>query len=419
MKNNVSKFFTSQFFDYLLVYLLIATSGIMFFYRNDEHIVLGFILGAVIFFMRKIKMDPAFFLIMLLFLAIEMLQMTYFNTYSPVSAMGTIARLGFAYFVIKITNKNFINIYINIIYYTAIISLFFYLLTFQSEITKFIIKNIAVYFQPIFPLPGHMNYAYSPNIIVYNYNYEHVAWFRNVGPFWESGAFGVYLNIALLFNLVRNKNIFNRINLVLLVSIFTTVSTAAYLALFFFITAYYLTRKDIKYKIVYIVLAGAVSLYGFFALPFMQEKIQQNIANSDTTTKSRFGSAKADLKVFQMSPVFGLGRTEKIKEKMSKKLGVTAHRNNGITGLLSSYGIIIFLFYFISYYYSIIKYVKRYYKYSNYHLIAQILLFTIFLIGFSQRIFLFPFFYSLTFLHLIDYEPSTNKSANNSLYLEN
>ncbi len=404
MSERLYKFFQHSFFDYLLVYMLIATSGIMFFYKNDENVVLSFLLAAFVFFMRRKKLDPAFFLVIGLFVAVEALQMTYFNNISIISTIGSIAKLGLAYFVVRVADKKFINIYIKILYYSAIISLFFYFLTFDSGITNFIIKNIAVHFKPIFSLPSNLRYAYSPNLIVYNYNYEHVAWFRNVGPFWESGAFGVYLNFALMFNIIQNKNIFNKVNLILLITIGTTLSTAAYLALFFFVFGYYMLRKDIKYKLVYIVLAGSLSLYGFFTLSFMQDKIEQSIADSDDNTKNRFGSAKVDLQVFSMSPVFGLGRTEKIKDQVSRKLGVLSHRNNGITGLLSSYGIIVFLFYFVSYYFSFLRYIKYHYKFSNAQLVAFLFLFTVFLIGFSQRIFLYPFFYSLTFAYLVKYD---------------
>jgi len=35
--------------DYLLVFMMIATSGIMFFYKNDEYIIIGFLISAILF----------------------------------------------------------------------------------------------------------------------------------------------------------------------------------------------------------------------------------------------------------------------------------------------------------------------------------------------------------------------------------
>jgi hypothetical protein len=383
----------------------------MFFYKNDEFIFMGVLLGGLLFLERKNKIEPFFIGVLAIFFVAEVLQMTFYENYKFTTLLGTLARLMFAYFAVKLTGKNFIPVFIKILYFTAIISLVFYLLTFATGITSFILRNIAPIFKPVFSLPATMRYAYSPNIIVYNYNYEHMAMFRNVGPFWESGAFGVYLVIALIFNMIREKNLFTRINMVFLVSIITTFSTATYLALFFFLTGYYLIRKDVKYKFIYILLAGSVSIYGYFSLTFMQDKILQNIASSNETTKSRFGSAKADLKVFSMSPVFGLGRTEENKIMVSRKLHVLQHRNNGVTGLLASYGLIIFVLYFISYYHSIKRYLFTFYELSNYKDVSYVVLFTIFIIGFSQRIFLLPFFYSIIFLHLVDFGTRQGKQA--------
>ncbi len=405
MFNRINRFFYHPFVEYLVVYLLIATSGIMFFYKNDEYTVIGFLIGGLVFFARKKKLHPFFILTLVLFLSIELLQMTYFGSSNFITSIGTIAKLGLAYFAVVITGKNFADRYIKILYVSAIISLFFYGLTFIPGTTSIMMFKVAPLFKPIFSISS-FRYAYSANIIVYNYNYEHVLMMRNVGPFWESGAFGVYLGIAIMLNLIRDKNIFNKINLVLFITILTTVSTAAYLALFFFMFAYYLTRRDVKYKLAYIFIVGALSMYGFFTLPFMQEKIEQNIASSDSTTKSRFGSAKADIQVFQMSPFFGFGRTEKNKQMISKRLGVLDHRNNGVTGLLASYGIIIFLFYFGSYFHSFVSYSREHYDFSNYRTVALIFILTILLIGFSQRIFLYPFFFALMFMHIIKYDPN-------------
>jgi len=400
--NRLTHFLSAKAFDYIIVYLLIATSGIMFFYKNDEYIFLGFLLGGILFLSRKNKMDAPFLGILFIFLVAEVLQMTYYENYKLTTLFGTIARLTFAYFTVKVVGKNFIPVYVKILHVTAIISLVFYLLTFSPGITSFILRNIAPMFKPLFSLPQTLRYAYSPNIIVYNYNYEHVAMFRNVGPFWESGAFGVFLVVALMFNMVTDKNLFSKTNLVFLIALVTTFSTAAYLALFFFLLGYYLIRNDVKYKYIYLVLAGMISIYGFFSFSFMQEKIEQNIANSDETTKSRFGSAKADFKVFAMSPVFGLGRTEENKAMVSKKLNVLQHRNNGVTGLLASYGIVIFVIYFLSFYSSFKRYLA-FQQLANYRAVSVVILFTIFTIGFSQRIFLLPIFYSMMFVSLVDF----------------
>ena len=408
--NKLKSILSHQFFDYGLTYMIIALSGIMYFYKNnDEYTILGCMVSSLIFIVRKKKIDNFFYVIILLFAAIEYLQMTWYGIYSFKSLIGNLLKLTFVYLSVKIVYDRYIELYIKIMVFSAIVSYFFYLLTYVPGTTNFIVKNICPIFKPLFPLPSTLRYSFSPNIIVYNYNYEHVFLFRNVGPFWESGAFGTYLNFALMFNMIREKNLFSRTNIIIIVAIISTFSTACYLAMFFFVFSYYLTRKDVKYKVLYIMLAGTVSVYSFFSLSFMQEKIEENIANSDETTKSRFGSAVADIKVFSMNPMLGIGRSFENRERISRKLNVLPHRNNGVTGLLADYGILIFIFYFASIYYSFKRYVRDHYQFSNIGMVTWVMFANIIIMGFAQRFFLFPFAYSLLFLHLINFKKKENE----------
>jgi len=395
-------FFEHLFFDYMLVYLLIATSGIMFFYRNDEYIPIGFMLSAFVFLMRKRQFDGFFWFTMVIFVSLEVLILTWFPKGDLMTLFGTIVRVGFAYFTVRAVGPKFIRVYVNILVVSALISFVFYLLTFYPPITNAIISKVAVYFKPIFEL-NERRYAYTPNIIVFNYNPDHVRWFRNSGPFWESGAFGVYLNIALLFNLVVEKKLFSRKNIILIIALLTTISTGGFLSLFFFLFTYFMLRKDVRYKYIYIIVVGVVAVYGFFNMSFMEDKILQNIKVSGYNTHSRIGSAVADLKVFQLSPYIGTGRSLANRSDLSLSVGSAEHRNNGVTGFLSEYGIFMFLFVFGSYWYSFKKYVKYHYRFPNVNSLAWGMFITLIIIGFSQRIFMFPFAFSLMFVHLLDF----------------
>jgi hypothetical protein len=390
------------YIDYLLVYLLLASSGMMFFYRNEEYIVIGFVLSALLFLLRKRQFDVFFGLVIGIFICLEVLILTWFPKGEITTMLGTIIRVGFAYFTVRSVGEKFVKIFINIMVFLALVSFLFYGLTFFTPITKFIVSKIAVYFQPIFEL-NDRRYGYTPNIILYNYNPDHVAWFRNSGPFWESGAFAVYLNIALLFSSVVEKNIFTRKNLILIIALFTTISTGGLLSLFFFLFAYFMLRKDVKYKYIYILIVGVVAVYGFFNLSFMEEKISQNIRVSGYNTHSRIGSAVTDLKVLSMTPYFGTGRSQANRSALSLSVGSAEHRNNGVTGYLSEYGVFMFLFTFGAFWYSFKKYVNHYYQFPKTNSLAWVMLITLMIIGFSQRIFMFPFAFSLMFVHLIKF----------------
>jgi len=395
-------FFENAFFDYMLVYLLIATSGIMFFYRNDEYIPIGFLMSLFIFLMRKRQFDGFFWLAIVLFVSLEVLLLTWYPKGSIMTLFGTILRVGFAYFTVRAVGPKFIRVFVNIMVVTALISFVFYLLTFYQPITNAIISKVAVHFKPIFEV-NERRYGYTPNIIVFNYNPDHVRWFRNSGPFWESGAFGVYLNIALLFNLVAEKSLFSRKNLILIIALLTTVSTGGFLSLFFFLFTYFMLRKDVKYKYIYIMMVGVIAVYGFFNLSFMEDKILQNIRVSGYNTHSRIGSAVTDLKTLQLNPFIGTGRTLANRSELSLSVGSAEHRNNGVTGFLSQYGIFMFLFVFGCFWYTFRKYVKYHYHFPNVNSLAWGMFITLLIIGFSQRIFMFPFAFSLMFVHLLDF----------------
>jgi hypothetical protein len=382
--------------DYILGFLLIATSGIMFFFRNDEYIILGFMAGALLFYLRGHKIGNTLLMTAFLFVLIELIQMVVFNNFSVKTTIGTLAHICFAYFVVKLLNYKFMDIYIKILYFITLVSFFFYLLLFIPGATNFIITKFTPYFQPVFKV-SDIFYIYTPNIIIYNYNPDHYVFYRNCGPFWESGGFAIYLVIALIFNTYATGRLAEKKNIVFAIGILTTVSTAGYLALFFFVFGYYLLSSNVRFKVLYIILFAMIAVPLYLRLDFLNRKILASVNMAETTTTSRFGSALADLKLVTARPFIGYGR------KMENRYGTTLfirdlmHRNNGVTNLLTSYGLPMFIIYFVWYYMSF-RNLDRLYKNKA----AIVFLFTIIILGFSQRIFTYPFFYSFLFLRIID-----------------
>lgn len=382
--------------DYALAFILIATSGFMYFFRNDEYVILGFLFSAFLFYFRGLKIGGPLIITAFLFFLIEIIQMVAFNNFTLKTSIGTVIHLCFAYFAVKLLNYKFTDTYVKILYYITLISFFFYLLLFIPGVTTFIITDITPYFKPLFKV-SDVHYIYTPNIIVYNYNRDHYLLFRNCGPFWESGAFAIYQIIAMVFNTYATGKIIEKKNLVFTVGILTTVSTVGYLTLFFFFFGYYLLSNNIRYKLLYIILIVLVTVPLYLRLDFLNQKVMASVDLAESTTTSRFGSALADLRLIKAKPIIGYGR------KMENRYGTTQyshklmHRNNGVTNLLTSYGIPLFILYFTWYYFSF-KNLDRLYNRN----VAPVFLATIILLGFSQQIFTYPFFYSLLFLRIID-----------------
>jgi hypothetical protein len=402
--------FENIYIDYLLAFLIVASSGIMFFYRNDEYIILGMLISGAYFIYKRKKVGMTFIFLFVLFTCIEFLQMGYFNNYNFKSLVGSLGKIVLAYMVIKLLNKKFITYFINIIYFFALVSFVFYGLTYIPSITNFIVYKICPYFKPLFPIPFSSAYPYTPNIILYNYNPDHVLMMRNSGPFWESGAFAIYLIMAGMLNTFKEGKILNKKNIVFLIACITTYSTACYLALFFYVGGYIIFSSRVKYKLLYITLAGTISIWAFFSLDFMEEKIKGNMELAGETTTSRFGSAAADFKLLSKSTFIGYGKSNRNRYGTDTFNHDEMHRNNGLTYLLTTYGVFVFFIYF---YFDYVGMRRLNYIYDKNNKYAIVCLGTLVLLSFSQKILMLPFFFCMLFLKILE-EEDEDEAENNT-----
>jgi hypothetical protein len=382
----------SKILNYTLVFLLVATSGITYFYYNEQYIVIGLILSVLIAFSRGTleELDLKFFLILLLFMIWQIFQGFYFENFTIKSLIGTFVRFAFAYLVIKTVGHKLIPIYINLIVFFSIISLLVYVAFFFPSLTNQLVAHAIK--SPLFPLKDQ-TYAFTPNYILVTFNqYQQL---RNSGPFWEPGAFAVFLNVAILFNVMSNKKLFDKKNILFIISIATTLSTAGYLALFFIITLIYLIVNPSLKKV--LILAPMVVFFTIFIInmSFLLPKIKDNVIIAENDNTSRFGSAYSDYQLIYKNPIIGYGKDIQNKFGTSIWNLKKMHRNNGITNFMTEWGLVIFVFYFANCKKSFNN-ICLYYQ-SNKNL-SIVMLITILLSGFSEAIFQYTFFYSLMFL---------------------
>lgn len=376
-----------------LVFTLIAVSGIEFFYRSQEYILISFIISFLAFLYYKRKINGNFLFVIALFFIIEIFQYTVHGGFNLRTFSGTYIRLFYAFTVLAVVGNLFFRYYVNVLYFLSLTGLIFYVLSFIPGAEGFyntlgqLIKN------PFAVEEGF--YKSNPNIIIYNFHEVLFTDRRNSGAFWEPGAYAVFLMIALIFNQIYEKDIWSKRNIVFIICLLTTLSTSGFLA--FFIFLFYINfralNKNILYAFVFLLFIGS-SFYLYQDIPFLAEKIEQNINLADETTTSRFGSAKADFESFRKSPIVGFGRAG-AKNDFDNKFDITQHRNNGIFNLLSVYGLPLTLVYFFLIFLSFVK-IQMNYGFAK---IFAICAFTIILVhGFSHGLFLKPFFYAFLFL---------------------
>ena len=381
--------------DYILVYLLIANSGIPFFYPYIEFKVINFIIVLLAFLFRRKTLDKFLLIYLLFFLVMVLGQFFIFNIFAYKDYLTIIVRIFIAYFTIKTVLIKFFKIYVNIIYFFAVVSFFFYIPSIIIPgFVDFIVK-ISPYFNP--PFNDILKNAYH-QVILFSFP-PVIDVYRNSGPFWEMGTFGGFLNISIIINTVMKGVLFEKKNLVMIAALLTTLSTTNYIALFLFITVYFVfIEKKINSLIITLPLL-VIFITVFIKADFLQNKVISQVNEVNKYYKAgkvgnRFVSAIVDLKGFLEHPIFGIGRGE-IREKTYSRF--EEHRSNGLATYLADFGIIFFLFYFSNMYLSFFRFCRLY---EQHRFLSYVALIILMLIGFSEEYYNFPFFYALTMLHL-------------------
>lgn len=148
---------------------------------------------------------------------------------------------------------------------------------------------------------------------------------RNMGMFWEPGAYQTFINLALLFEILKER--INKKDIILYsVTILTTYSTAGYLGLVLIITIMFLKQNiDINKKIVFMILIAGVLGLCYFS-PTINSFLFASSRNGQSTVFGKiinyFGTGNSStlhsadvrynaifevLKAFFEKPFFGYG----------------------------------------------------------------------------------------------------------------
>lgn len=349
-----------------------------------------------VFIYRKCRI-PFFIVKLLLFvITLLMLQAIKFSFLPYGTYIGIILKIIFAFFALEILKKNFIPYYVNIIYFFTILSFFFYFSSYIPALRNIIDLKLSPLFKNPF-IDYSSGYKIWPNVIVYTSNPDgYDLLLRNSGPFWEPGAFAGFLVIGLIFNFLQTKNIWHKKNLVLMTGLVTTLSTTGILALFVIIAGYLLSNQRLILKVITLPILLLLGFVGFNSVDFLGSKVTEKMDIENAEYNTRFKSAVLDIEDTMENPILGLGRNIKTRFK-GETDPVKIHRNNGVTDVMASMGLMAFFlyFYFIFYSFSWLCKVNNFNNEFAYYAIILIIM-----IGFSEGYFFRPFFYSLTMLHV-------------------
>lgn len=326
--------------DSILVYLLIATSGIPYFVGSYLLLPFSLLFAIYIGFNRSIKLidNRLVAILLIILLLVNLRELVYGYIPSLYENLVVILKYSFPYIVLKILTYDFMARYIKVMYYIALSSLiFFFSFYLLPELQTFFTNSIAPYFEIS---TKDRFYKYAPNFILYTINGTE----RNSGPFWEPGGFVVFLVIALIFHLFQKKNLFEKQGIVLIMALITTFSTAGYVALFFILLAYAFTIKKKIYTYMLIPVMVIISINAYQELEFLQSKINSHLStiqgNYEGRVANRFTSILIDLDKIINNPILGN------PIESDTEYTIYSHRNNGLSSMAVSYGLVYFIIYF-------------------------------------------------------------------------
>lgn len=408
MLNKIKNISISDRIDYILIYLLLAISGNHAFDENIIFILMVFFLSVIMFFIRKRTVDILFSGLVLVLTFILLTQALIFDFFPEMTLFGFYVRILIAYFILKVIGRSFIEKLVKVMIFLALISFMFFILiniipSFPSAMKSFALESteyvepstnyfVASYYTPLF------TFRYMP--------YNPISFVRNPGMFWEAGAFGGYLIVVFMLNIMRTGIFLNKQNFVFILGILTTASTASFVALMAISFFYLLTSS--KYKLLKTILLPIVSILGFFMftyLDFLGAKIEDKLRLAEdpsvvyTTTSSRFVDALRDMEAFKGHELLGRGINKETRfTKMDKQSGYKI-RTNGFTDHLVRFGGIFFIITFILMYYSFYSIIKYFDNINKLFAIYSILI--IFLILQSETYFKLPFFWTLLMFYSV------------------
>jgi hypothetical protein len=394
--------------DYVILFLLVAQTSMPFFI-GDEFLVANFVLSLALFIYRRKTFDYFISLYAFTFLLIFVAQSLFFKVYELNVIMGYLLRILYAYLTIKLVGRHVARYYVNIIYFFTIISFIFYFpsLLFQEQALS-ILQSVSKLIEPF-----QLHESGRHHILIYTFGEAYgegsgleglgISIERNSGPFWEPGGFGVFLILALIFQIIHGETLLSKRNRIFILAIITTLSTGAFICLFLLAIFYFATIKSPK-MVLYSLTLIVVSFFIYTNTFFLTNKISTQVAYTKSRSltyapRSRFVSAQLDLVDFLNNPVLGRGRFEATRFDVVEDNAELQrnHRNNGTTNMLVEFG----LFGFLMFFYFMHRSFKAYCLANNFSsAFAYYAVATVLLLGFSQMIFIKPFFIALSFMFL-------------------
>lgn len=337
--------------QYVAIAMLIALTGFEYFYRNHQLIYL--VLGPLSLYLAWIS-GAGVHKGALLFVGATVLllgvQAFHFGLDLQIVFSGAVRFV--IYLLVALgTARVFADKYIRVVYVLAVVSLVFYVPSQVSDSFHKFLLAVSSNIQPIGFGSVDVEQWTNPSNTLIIYTVPHLDVFRNSGPFWEPGMFGVFINIALAINVARTSQLWNKHNIVLLLSSVTTFSLGSLVASVLIVTYYYAFIKRAVLVGLCILVAAPLLAVALMQNDYFVAKVEANIQDVDKGY-GRVGALLTHYAQIVESPLIGYGggSLADSQERLSEWTGVTP---NGLSNIVRLYGIpFSLLYYFLLYNFS-------------------------------------------------------------------
>ncbi|WP_308746219.1 hypothetical protein [uncultured Bacteroides sp.] len=380
-------------FQFFLLIYIVAITGFMSFFGLGKAI---YLLTPIVLYKtwKEHKYVPSdVFRVVILMFVLFFIQNLYHQGTWTVAVTQSIRMLTLALCAVWVI-KDFRILFPLLIYYISVWSLIFWIGCMISSGFQNTLISIAHYL-PELRTEEFLQYSSNPSESIYVYTINTANSIRNSGPFWEPGMFTVFITMALAINLFNGLSLFNMRNIILLLANISTFSTTGYVATLILLVFYvFIGKKVAIWKLLFLLCIPLV-IWQVMSLDFMQEKIMDQMAQTDVSY-SRFGALFYHLEKIKLAPLIGYGVNEWPTTTMDIMMSSGHVSPNGISIIAVIWGIPLALGYFYLLYKSlaIIFYERK--------MIVKIAVFIVVLtLLFSQDVTNRDFFYLLIFLGII------------------
>lgn len=294
-KSSIVEFLTTLWIIYISGVVTFSYNNFwLFFTGTIAMIALLLICGKVIYSKDNVKL-LALFIVLGIIVTVQLL-ISMLSGHIYYGSLKLLVLLLFLYLVVlNIKFERFIEFFVRIIYFIALISICLYWF------------NDVIVSSGLFPTIRTDSVTAYTNLYLYCINTSIVH--RNCGVFWEPGAFQVYLNLALLFELYGLHEKKKCRILVLSIALLTTISTMGYFV-FGLIMISYVSQGENKGKLTALITLGVIALIaGSYLLPIIDSSFAYKFGlggdGLSTNVTSRINPFLLDLHVIRDNP-FGI-----------------------------------------------------------------------------------------------------------------